>query len=243
MAKAIKSVVSPLFSMPKCTMEVLPENEVINNLIVAVEAGSMVENLDNNWFGQFIAHARVAVVDAGKDVKSFDDAAKVVGGVVDHFKKAIMAELDGRRRDIEGGTLVGEDKVDALNKLSSTRARIDNSIKSAKSVITSALKKGDTILKIVIDGGHILFRKDGTARGKTELQNLVKKSKAFDAPDKTALEKAMDAAATLARRLVDLNVQDRKLVLDTMRTKLAELDEEKEETDEIEDTTATKVAA
>lgn len=240
-SKMKTSAVSPV-TMPKCTVELLPENEVINNLIVAVEAGSMVENLDNNWFGQFIAHSRAAVVKAGKSVSSYDEAAKVVGGTIDHFKKAVMIEMDARAVEIDK-TKTGEDLIDAKNKLSTNRGRIDNSIKSAKSVITSALKLGETVLKVTTDGGHVLFRKDGTARGKTELQNLIKRAKAFDAPDQTDLEKAMTAGATLARRLVPLNAADRKLVIDTMRSKLTELDEEAAETEEMEDKDPVAAAA
>jgi hypothetical protein len=223
-----------MVTFPKCTVEILPEQEVINNIITATEAGTMVDNLTNNWFGQLIVYGRQAVVKAGKAITSYDEAAKTVATVVDIFKRKVMTEFDARTVEIEKGTLVGEDKVEALNRITYNRAKVDNSLKSGKSVIVNSLKYGEDILRAVDDGGHILFRKDGTTRGKTELQNLLKKAKTSAAAPKTDLERALDAAATLSRRMVPLNDTERKLVLDTMMSKLTEMDADSDEI-EVED--------
>lgn len=229
---------STVITFPKCSMELIPDQELINNLIVATEAQGMVDNLDNNWFGQTIARAQRA----GRGCKTFDEASKVVGSVLDELKKNVMKELDVRAVAIKNGTESEDNKNEALVRIGASRAKIDNSLKTAKSILVNSTKLGDTILKVVTDGGHVLFRKDGTPRGKTELQNLIKKAKAFDAPDASDMEKALHAAALLARRMTVLTDEERKVVMTTLKSKLKEMDEEREETEEVEDKDVAKAA-
>ena len=226
-------------SFPKCKVAKLPINEVVNNIITATEAGSMVDNLANNWFGQLIVYGAEGVAKA--KAATFEDAAKAFGSVVDDFKKYVMQELDDRRKEVEAGTMSAEDKTEKLERITTDRAKIDNSLKSGKSVIVNCIKWGDQILKITEDGGHVLLRKDGTTRGKTELQNLLKKAKHEAAPKKSEFEQALDAAVHLARKMVPLSPQDRKVVLSSLNTKVKEFDAEREEI-EVEDTEMAEAA-
>lgn len=222
------------FTFPKCSVEALPVNEVISNIITATEAGSMVDNLSDSWFGQLLVYGRNAVVKAGKSVTSYEDAAKTVGDVVDVFKSKIKDELVARQLEIERGTHTKEEQSELLTRLDSTRAKIDNSLKSGKSVIVNCLKHGEHVLSVVTDGGHILFKKDGTPRGKTALQNLLKQAKAAAQPKKSEVEQALDAAAHLARKMVPLSAADRKMVMTSLTAKMRELDSERDDI-EIED--------
>lgn len=218
---------------PKCSVEVLPEQDVINNIITATEAGDMVDNLTNNWFAQLIVYGRAAVVKAGKSVTSFDDAAKAAGEVVDKFKRMVLNEIEARDRELDK-KLSGEELEERKQHSIKLRGRIDNSMRSGKSVITNAVKHGEIILSTVDDGGHVLFRKDGTPRGKTELQNLIKKAKHEGAPKKSDVEQALDAAVHLARKMVALSPADRKMVMTSLTSKVREFDAERDEI-EVED--------
>ena len=213
---------------PKCSIEVLPEQDVINNIITATEAGDMVDNLTNNWFGQLIVYGRQAVVKAGKSITSFDDAAKAVGEVVDKFKRMVLNEIEARDRE-SVKKLTSEEAEERKQHSIKLRGRIDNSLRSGKSVVTNALKHGEIILSTVDDGGHVLFRKDGTPRGKTELQNLIKKAKHDSSPKKSEVEQALDAAVHLARKMVPLSPADRKMVMASLTSKVKEFDAERDE--------------
>ena len=226
-------------SFPKCKVEKRPVNDVVNSIIVAVESGMMVDNLDRNWFGQLIVYGGEGVVKA--KAATFEDAAKAVASVVDDFKKYVMTELDSRRKEVESGTMVSDDKTEALQRIDTTRGKVDNSLKSGKSVIVNCIKWGEQILKITEDGGHILFRKDGTTRGKTELQNLLKKAKHDAAPKKSEMEQALDAAVHLARKMVPLTAIERKTVMSSLTSKIKEFEAEADSV-EVEDTEE-KVAA
>jgi hypothetical protein len=108
-------------------------------------------------------------------------------------------------------------------------------------VIVNCIKWGDQILKITEDGGHVLLRKDGTTRGKTELQSLLKKAKSESAPKKSEMEQALDAAVHLARKMVPLTVIERKTVMASLTSKIKEFEAEADSV-EVEDTEE-KVAA
>lgn len=219
-----------------CTLEVKPLQSWINETIMAVEGQITVDKLFENNFAQVLAIGSNAV--SGKTLESYDDAAKAIGTEIDKLKKAVFEELAIRSKDIET-KFTGPEKAERLERIGQIKARTDNSLKSAKSVVTNAVKNGDAILRVVKDGGHILWRADGTPRGKTQLQDMIKAAKSAAHAPKSDIEKAMDASLTFARRLAVLDGKQRTDVLRKFSEKLTDLvAEEWGEEDESDDTNA-----
>ena len=232
MSKAKKSMVR-MVTFKACSVEIQPEATFISNIITAVEGQITVDKLFENQFGQMLAIG--AAVVSGKTLDSYEDAAKAIGTEMDTLKKKVFDELDVRRKSVEA-KFTGPEKMERLERVAQIKSRADNSFKSAKSVVTSAIRLGDQVLRVVTDGGHILWRSDGNPRGKTELQNLVKEAKSKARAPKSDFEKALDAGATYARRLSVLGQRDRSDIMKIFNEKLSDfIAEEWGEADESND--------
>lgn len=222
-------------SFPTSIMEAKPLNEMVRTIRTEVQARDMVDNLESTWTGQCSVLAANEM--AGKTYDTFDDAAKAVDVVLKRLReetmKAIAADEEQANKKF-----AGPDLADALARLTKEKASVYNNLTSMKSVLLTALKRGNDILKVVDDGGHILFRKDGTPRAKTELQNLIKKSKELSKVPLSDIEKAMQRGVAFARSLAVLDQADRSRVLTEMQKKLAELDEASDDFEEEDDSLA-----
>lgn len=228
-------------SFPTVKAEKVAMNDVVKGIINSAEGQVMVDGIENNWYGNIVCLATEEV--RGKSFDSYTELANLVGKQIEVVKTEVFKELASRAAEVER-TVTGPSKADQLSRLDKTKAKVDNSIKSAKSVIKTAITLTDQILPEVKDGGHVLWRRDGTARGKTELQTMIKGAKSHARTPKSDLEKAMDAGLTLARRLQPLDQKQRKLVMDAVRDRLEDMDNEEEgEVDDTEDTTPIKAAA
>jgi len=227
-----KAKMTAAITFKGCAIEAKPRQQWVNETIMAVEGQLTVDKLFENSFGQVLAIGNDAL--RGMTFESYEDAAKAIGVEIVKLQKDVFEELDIRAKDIEAKH-TGPEKVERLERVGQIREKMKNSLKSAKSVITNAVRGGEQILGVVKDGGHILWRSDGTPRGKTQLQDLIKESKSAARTPKSDLEKAMDAGITFARRLSVLESVSREDVLRMFNTRLDDLvrdewgDEEDEE--------------
>lgn len=219
-------------SFPASIAEAKPMSEMVKTIRTEVQARDMVDNLESTWTGQCSVLAANEM--SGKTYDTFDDAAKAVDVVLKRLReetiKAITADEEHANKKF-----AGPDLADALARLTKEKASVYNNLTSMKSVLLNSLKQGNNILKVVDDGGHILFRKDGTPRAKTELQNLIKKAKELSKVPLTDLERAMQAGVAFARRLAVLDESDRGRVLSEMQSKLIELDGASDDIEEEDD--------
>lgn len=206
---------SVAFPTPK--MEIPTLNDLTKQVIMSAEGKKMVDGMENNWFASTLCIATQHVSKGTYD--DYHALAKAMGKEIDVLKTEVFKEIGARRLEDEKA-LTGPAKTDKMAYWDDIKARVDNSIKSAKSVATNAIKYTDQILKSVTDGGHVLWRKDGSARGKTELQTLIKAAKSHAQVPKSDYEKALDAAQLFAKRLAVLDQRDRSEILALFRDKL-----------------------
>jgi len=200
-------------------------------LVTQVEAQDKVNNLENNWFGQCIVSGQAAM--EGKELASYEEAAKIVSDDVESFRKEVLALLTEREDDAKKKH-AGPDLAAELAKVTTLRSKVDNSLRSAKSVLKHAVLHSDSILRSINDGGHVLWRSDGTPRGKTELQALIKDAK--KGREKDPFEKAMESGFTFAKRLAPLTQAERQACLEHFHKALASrIEEEEGEIDDSED--------
>jgi hypothetical protein len=222
-------------SFPASIVEAKPLTEMVKTIRTEVQARDMVDNLESTWTGQCSILAANEM--SGKSYDTFDDAAKAVDVVLKRLReetiKAITSDEEKANK-----TYAGPDLAEALARLTKEKASVYNNLTSMKSVLLNSLKRGNDILKVVDDGGHILFRKDGSPRAKTELQNLIKKAKDLGKIPLSDIEKAMQRGVAFARSLAVLDQSDRARVLSEMQAKLSELDESSDDYEDEDDSLA-----
>lgn len=227
-------------TFPAVKTELEPLRKRALTLVTQVEAQDKVNNLEDNWFGQCIIAGQKAM--EGKAIASYEEAAKIVADDVEAFKTEVRALLTEREADAKK-KYAGPDLAAELGKVTVLRSKVDNSLTSAKSVLRKAVLNGDTILRTLKDGGHILWRGDGTPRGKTELQGLIKAAKQSHVAPKSDFEKAMESGFTFAKRLASLDQSERQTVLEHFHKALASrLEDEEGEVEDEEPSTMAEAA-
>lgn len=227
------SVTTVSVSFPTGIKPAKSMSDMVSTIRTEIQARDMVDNLESTWTGQCSILAANAM--AGKSFDSYDDAAKVINSVLKDLRDNVVAAIAADEETAKT-EFAGPDLADRLARYTVERKKVYNSLTSMKSVLTKAMKMGDSILGVVDDGGHIMFRGNGDPRAKTELQNLIKAAKKAGTPDVTDFERAMRSGATFARHLASLSESERGIILTEFNKKLSEAvadeDGEYEELDE-----------
>ena len=139
-----KAKMTTAITFKGCTIEAKPRQQWVNETIMAVEGQLTVDKLFENSFGQVLAIGNDAL--RGMTFESY--AAKAIGVEIVKLQKDVFEELDIRAKDIEA-KYTGPEKVERLERVTQIREKMKNSLKSAKSVITNAVRSGEQILGVV----------------------------------------------------------------------------------------------